>query len=94
MQCYVYRSERKNDTYVYMKVGVEMTELPESVTQFMGDLTQVLEVDLSKKKLAHADVKQVMAAIETQGFYLQLPPEIDDVMREIDKLMSEHDTLN
>jgi|TARA_B110000977_G_scaffold72155_1_gene97735 uncharacterized protein YcgL (UPF0745 family) len=77
-----------------MKAGVEMTELPESVTKFMGDLTQVLEVDLSKKKLAHADVKQVMAAIETQGFYLQLPPEIDDVMREIDKLMSEHDTLN
>ena len=94
MQCYVYRSERKNETYVYMKAGVEMTELPESVTKFMGDLTQVLEVDLSKKKLAHADVKQVMAAIETQGFYLQLPPEIDDVMREIDKLMSEHDTLN
>ena len=41
MQCYVYRSERKNDTYVYMKAGVEMTELPESVTKFMGDLTPV-----------------------------------------------------
>ena len=94
MQCYVYRSERKNDTYVYMKAGVETTELPESVTQFMGDLTKLLEVDLSKKKLANANVEQVMAAIETQGFYLQLPPEIDDVMREIDKLMLENDTLN
>lgn len=94
MQCYVYRSERKNDTYVYMKASVETTELPESVTQFMGDLTKVLEVDLSKKKLANANVEQVMAAIETQGFYLQLPPEIDDVMREIDKLMLENDTLN
>ena len=94
MQCYVYRSERKNDTYVYMKASVETTELPESVTQFMGDLTKVLEVDLSKKKLANANVEQVMAAIETQGFYLQLPSEIDDVMREIDKLMLENDTLN
>jgi len=64
------------------------------VTQFMGDLTQVLEVDLSKKKLANANVEQVMAAIETQGFYLQLPSEIDDIMRDIDKLMLEHDTLN
>lgn len=94
MQCYVYRSERKNDTYVYMKADVETTELPDSVTEFMGDLTKVLEVDLSKKKLAQADVQQVIAAIETQGFYLQLPSEIDDVMREIDKIMLEHDTLN
>jgi len=94
MQCNVYRSERKNDTYVYMKVDADTAELPDPVIKFLGDLTQVLEVDLSKKKLANANVDQVKSAIESQGFYLQLPPEIDDVMREIDEIMRETDSLN
>ena len=33
------------------------------------------------RKLARADAQQVLAAIEEQGFYLQMPPTPDELRR-------------
>jgi hypothetical protein len=35
------------------------------------------------KKLANADVEKVIKAVQTEGFYLQMPPRIEQIMSEI-----------
>ena len=38
------------------------------------------------KKLARADAEQVLAAIDEQGFYLQMPPGPEELRRRDDRL--------
>ena len=71
----VYRSETRADTYVYLPSTVEFVELPEDFRAHFGIATVFLNFLLHEdKELAQADPKAVLAAIDAQGFYLQLPP--------------------
>ncbi|UXI68532.1 YcgL domain-containing protein [Tahibacter amnicola] len=75
MQCFVYRSERKADTYVYLRERDAFGLLPASLAQGLGQLTFVIELTLSPdRKLAREDVEAVMANLRGPGFHLQLPP--------------------
>ncbi len=43
--------------------------------RMMGTLEFVMELELSaERKLAQADVNEVMIKLEDEGFYLQMPP--------------------
>lgn len=78
MHAYVYKSLRKADTYVYLAQRDEFSPLPEPVRAQLGALEFVLEVELTpERRLARADVAQVRQAIESRGFFLQVPPPPD-----------------
>ena len=75
MQCFVYRSQRKADTYVYLRERDAFSLLPPPVAQNLGELHFVIELALSpERKLAREDVNTVMANLAGPGFHLQLPP--------------------
>ncbi|MDH5326701.1 MAG: YcgL domain-containing protein [Gammaproteobacteria bacterium] len=75
MLCYIYKSLRKPDTYVYLDKEGEFSALPESLAGLLGQLEFVMQLNLAQRKtLALADPRQVMQQIKEQGFYLQLPP--------------------
>ncbi len=75
MLCQIYRSSRKAETYLYVPFKYDLASLPELLQKQLGELTQVMLLDLSKReRLANADIESVKAAINDQGFYLQLPP--------------------
>jgi len=75
MLCYVYKSLKKSDTYLFLKDKDGYADVPEALQNMLGKLELVMEVDLAeRKKLAYADSKQVCEQLEQQGFYLQLPP--------------------
>lgn len=75
MLCQVYRSERKAATYLYVEFKKDLDTLPEALRSQLGDLAQVMVVNLAKrKKLANADIEKVKISLLEQGFYLQLPP--------------------
>ena len=75
MHAHVYKSLRKADTYVYLAQRDGFDALPEAVRSQLGGLDFVLEVELTPdRKLARADVSQVREALETRGFFLQIPP--------------------
>jgi uncharacterized protein YcgL (UPF0745 family) len=75
MHCFVYASQRKPDTYLWLGRRDDFERLPESLVLMLGDLRFVLEVELSgERKLPHEDAAQVIKHLEAQGWHLQLPP--------------------
>jgi len=74
MICYVYRSNRKRDTYLYIQNEGDFSCLPETVLNVFGPPDFAMSFDLHpEKKLSQADARQVLNQLETEGFYLQLP---------------------
>jgi uncharacterized protein YcgL (UPF0745 family) len=52
-----------------------LSGLPEGLLSLLGDLTKVIELDLHpQRKLAQADVIEVMRQIDKTGYFLQMPP--------------------
>ena len=74
MLCFVYKSLRKSDTYLYVNKRDDFTAVPDTLKQMLGDLEYIMEVDLDqRKRLAQTDSRQVRQQLQQQGFYLQLP---------------------
>ena len=77
MQAYVYRCERKDDTFVYLAARDDFDCLPEALRSQLGALRFVLEVALTpQRKLAREDAAVVRANLGTRGFHIQLPKEV------------------
>lgn len=80
MICYVYRSIRKRDTYLYIKEEGDFNCIPETVLQVFGPPEFSLSFELhTERRLAQADTNEVMKRLETEGFYLQLPKSDYDI---------------
>jgi uncharacterized protein YcgL (UPF0745 family) len=76
MHCFVYASQRKADTYLWLDRRDHFDVLPASLTLLLGDLRFVLEVELhAERRLPREDVQVVMQNLRTQGWHLQLPPQ-------------------
>lgn len=75
MQAYVYKSRRKDDTFVYLAARDDFACLPEPLLRQLGTLSFVLEVALTpERKLAREDAEAVRANLAARGFHIQLPP--------------------
>lgn len=75
MRCHVYKSRTRPDTYVYLAAKDGFDTLPDALRQRLGTLEPALEFDLTpQRRLARSDAATVIAALQTQGFHLQLPP--------------------
>ena len=76
-KCKVFRSDRKNDTYLYIDEATEFTDLPAELQAMFGEPEFVIALELSPgRKLARVKVQSVMQALQDQGYFLQLPPKI------------------
>jgi uncharacterized protein len=76
MHCFVYASQRKANTYLWLLQKDNFPVIPASLAVMLGDLRFVLEVELhAQRRLPHADVEVVMEHLRTQGWHLQLPPQ-------------------
>jgi uncharacterized protein YcgL (UPF0745 family) len=75
--CTVYRSENRTETYLYLADGYEFTDLPDELQAHFGAPATVMRLKLTRdRKLARVDVEKVMASLDKEGFFLQLPPEL------------------
>ena len=80
MQAYVYKSQRKADTFVYLAKRDHFECIPESLRTPLGDLSFVLEAALTaERKLARENVETVRQNLAAHGFHLQFPPKIFDL---------------
>ncbi|MDH5299974.1 MAG: YcgL domain-containing protein [Gammaproteobacteria bacterium] len=77
MQCNIYKSLKKPDTYVFIDSDAKLEEvLPPTLKPILGILELAMVLDIyPEKKLARAPATEVLANIKKQGFHLQLPPE-------------------
>jgi len=75
MQAYIYKSQRKDDTFVYLAARDDFERLPEPLRSQLGELKFVLDVALTpERRLAREDVHVVRANLAERGFHIQFPP--------------------
>ncbi len=75
VHCWVYRSSRKDELYVYLRTKDGFDQLPEGLRRLLGTPELVMELELhADRKLARAEVRNVMERLRAQGYYLQMPP--------------------
>ena len=78
----VYRSKRVIDMYLYVDETRDPMALPEDLLKRFGRPVEVMRFKLAENRsLARVDAKLVLEAIATQGFYLQLPPTLEECSR-------------
>ena len=91
MKSLIFRCSKKDEMYLFVPYQEDEQEalkgLPEALLGITGSLVKVMELDLSpERKLARADVNDVMAALDEKGFYLQSPP--NEVLRADDSMLN------
>lgn len=74
--CIVYRCSRQDEMYLYLRQDLNPELIPEALRQRAGRLTEVMRLQLTPTRtLARVDVRQVMARLQAEGWFLQMPPE-------------------
>jgi len=77
LHCWVYRSPRKQEMYLYLAAEDDFDRVPADLLARFGEPVLVIELELStERQLAREDVSQVMANLGEQGFHLQMPPRL------------------
>lgn len=77
MQCFIYKSLKKEELYLYTDKRDDFSGLPEALLQSLGKLAFVMELELTaERKLARADAAKVLAALEDKSFFVQMPPTV------------------
>lgn len=75
MQCFIYKSLKKDELYLYLDKRDDFSSVPEALLQSFGRLAFVMELQLSpQRKLAKEDVSKVIACLQSKGFFVQMPP--------------------
>jgi uncharacterized protein YcgL (UPF0745 family) len=70
MLCAVYKSRKKDSTYLYVKQRDDFSAVPQALLDTFG----------KREHLALADIDRVKQQLQQQGFYLQLPPPPEDLL--------------
>lgn len=79
--CAIYKSAKKDEMYLYVDKKEELTRVPAPLLAIFGTAIPVTTMLIdANKKLARADAAQVLADIESRGFYLQMPLPRDPYM--------------
>lgn len=81
MECIVYKSTRRADTYVYVLDPQALEQLPPELKQSLGTLAEALRFELTpERKLARIDVEVLRKNLKEIGFHIQFPPPIVEVL--------------
>lgn len=80
--CQIYKSASNTEMYLYVEKSQGLRDVPLALMKRFGEprelMILVLEPD---KKLARANVGEVMREIADNGFYLQMPPTAAELYR-------------
>lgn len=86
----IFRSLKKDEMYLYVEKSKGLADVPEALLSQFGQHASVMTLLLkADRKLARADAKTVLDAIQQQGFYLQMPPAKEGYMLDLYKTPTE-----
>lgn len=82
--CTIYRSPKKDGMYLYVDKGEDLKRVPANLLKKFGKpelaMTLVISPD---KKLARVEAKTVLAALSELGYFLQIPPQHESAITEL-----------
>jgi uncharacterized protein YcgL (UPF0745 family) len=81
MLCVIYRSPKRDQTYLYVEKKDDFSRIPEELMKSFGEPQFSMMLNLAgRKKLASADIEKVKQALKDDGFYLQFPPPVENLL--------------
>lgn len=82
MKCAVYRSNKKDLTYLYLPEADDMSKVPEALLKMISPVERVPEFDLtSERRLAQENAADVLRQLTEQGWFLQMPREDNPILQ-------------
>lgn len=86
MQCYVYKSLKKYDTYLYTTQKDDFSNIPDALLKLLGQYTFVMDFDITnREKLGREDIDTVIQNLQSQGYHLQMPETIPESILPLNK---------
>lgn len=71
----IFKGLKKEEMYLYVEQKTGLKSVPDDLLATFGQTESVMVLLLTKdKKLARVTASDVLAAIEDQGYFLQMPP--------------------
>ena len=71
----IFKGQKKEEMYLYVEQKNGLKSVPDDLLATFGQTESVMVLLLTKdKKLARVTASDVLAAIEDQGYFLQMPP--------------------
>lgn len=75
MLCFIYKSLKKENLYLYIDKKDDFSKVPEELFNSFGKIEFVMDLELTpERKLAQEDAGKVIESLSTKGFFVQLPP--------------------
>ena len=75
MQCFIYKSLKKEELYLYINKKNDFSDVPELLFKSFSPLQFVMDLELTEdRKLAREDAGKVMESLKTKGYFVQMPP--------------------
>jgi uncharacterized protein YcgL (UPF0745 family) len=82
MLCAVYKSSKKQETYLYVPGRDDFSKVPETLLKMFGAPKFMMIMPLKKdRELARVDIHKLRLELKTKGFYLQLPPATENLLK-------------
>jgi uncharacterized protein YcgL (UPF0745 family) len=82
MLCAVYKSNNKQETYLYVPGRNDFSKVPEALLKTFGAPVFMMIMPLKKdRELARVDIHKLRSELKTKGFYLQLPPPTENLLK-------------
>ena len=80
--CQIYKSVHNTEMYLYVEKTRGLEDVPDALMKRFGDSCKLMTLMLEPgRKLARANVDDVMREIADKGFYLQMPPTAAELYR-------------
>ena len=75
MLCYIYKSFKKDELYLYIEKKDDFSNIPDALLKSFGEPEFVMDLELkTDSRLAREDVGQVILQLQEKGFFVQMPP--------------------
>ena len=75
VNCHVFKSLRKSDTYVFVRERDGIERLPAALRATLEPFAFVMDLELrADTRLARTNVDELRERLRSSGFHLQLPP--------------------
>ncbi|MGS2720356.1 YcgL domain-containing protein [Paraglaciecola aestuariivivens] len=82
MLCAVYKSSKKQQTYLYVPARDDFSKVPDGLLKTFGKPIFLMVMPLKKdRKLGSVDIDKLRSELTLKGFYLQLPPPPENMLK-------------
>lgn len=81
MQVSAYKSLKKQELYLFVPTENDIKDLPNELIVMFGEPQHVIDFELKEgRTMARANPVEVKAALESKGYFIQMPPTEAEVM--------------